>query len=289
MDTLEVYLKEELKKEIAGFVVSGASKRGWTTWLTAAVDDRVKGIAPAVYDNLDLVAQMKHQKETWGNYSRMIAPYTKRNIPEILLSGDKDAKKLAEIIDPLTYTDRISVPKYIMIGTNDPYWPLDALNLYIDSLGYPKHIYYMANAGHGLEKNPMTLFDNLVAFHRMIRGDFKFADVMFQVQDNGIYVSSPKQIPVKALLWKAGSETRDFRKASWTSTDVLKDGKKDNDSDVWTYAARLERISGKYGAAYVELVYETDGTKYSLCTNVKIVSPLPEEKEDGQEGNKKEQ
>jgi PhoPQ-activated pathogenicity-related protein len=38
MDTLQTYACKHLKIQIESFVVAGASKRGWTTWLTAAVD-----------------------------------------------------------------------------------------------------------------------------------------------------------------------------------------------------------------------------------------------------------
>ena len=41
------------------FFVGGASKRGWTTWTTAAVDPRVIGIVPIVMDELNFIQNIK--------------------------------------------------------------------------------------------------------------------------------------------------------------------------------------------------------------------------------------
>jgi PhoPQ-activated pathogenicity-related protein len=51
------------------FVVSGASKRGWTTWTTAAVDKRVVAIAPAVIDMLNVEPSFVHHWRTYGAWS----------------------------------------------------------------------------------------------------------------------------------------------------------------------------------------------------------------------------
>ena len=37
-----------------------------------------------------------------------------------------------------------------MIGTNDEYWPVDAIKNYIDSIPGKNYIHYVPNAGHDL-------------------------------------------------------------------------------------------------------------------------------------------
>src|SRR5690606_31523448 len=62
MDTVQAYAQTEAggRRAITRFVVSGGSKRGWTTWTTAAVDSRVVAIVPLVIDMLNLEPSFVH-------------------------------------------------------------------------------------------------------------------------------------------------------------------------------------------------------------------------------------
>ncbi|HVF10306.1 MAG TPA: PhoPQ-activated protein PqaA family protein, partial [Abditibacteriaceae bacterium] len=148
MDAANEYSTQEWKQPITKFVVTGSSKRGWTTWLTGAVDKRVIGIIPTVYDNLNLQKQMPHQLETWGKYSAQIEDYTRRGLQAAMTTPR--GGQLAAMIDPWFYRDRLTMPKLIVNGTNDPYWTLDSFNLYRDDLKGPTNVLYLPNAEHSL-------------------------------------------------------------------------------------------------------------------------------------------
>ena len=62
MDTVTAYMASDEggKQTVDQFVVAGASKRGWTTWLTGAVDDRVVAIIPIVIDVVNANDSMLH-------------------------------------------------------------------------------------------------------------------------------------------------------------------------------------------------------------------------------------
>ena len=62
--------------KVDGFVVAGGSKRGWTTWATAAVDKRVVAIVPFVIDLLNIEPSMLHHYAAYGFWAPSIGDYT---------------------------------------------------------------------------------------------------------------------------------------------------------------------------------------------------------------------
>ena len=166
MDAAQEWAKKEGRPVPSKFVVTGASKRGWTTWLTGAVDPRVVAIAPMVIPTLNMKAQNKHQLATWGKYSEQIEDYTRRGLTERI--EEPDGAKLWKLIDPYTYRDRLTMPKLQINGTNDPYWTLDSMNLYWDDLKGPKYVVYLPNAVHNLQEHRDWAINGVGALFRHV-------------------------------------------------------------------------------------------------------------------------
>ena len=277
MDALQEFSKQEWKTPVKSFVVSGASKRGWTTWLTGASDPRVQAIAPMVIDTLNMVQQMAHQKETLGAYSEMIHDYTERGLVPIP-PGD-EPKKLWEMIDPYFYRDKMKMPKLLINGANDRYWSTDALNLYWDDLPGDKWVTYVPNAGHKLEqggdeKTPgdrSWAMNTLAAFARaqvtgqaMPRLEWKHDDADGRMR----LTVTAKPAPAGARLYVATAPTRDFRQATWTE----KPATMEKDTVTGLVDAPADGCEAFFGV----LDYEIDGIKYHLCTQMRVAGkPKP--------------
>jgi len=266
MDAVQQFAEKELGIKVNGFVVTGASKRGWTTWLTAVADPkRVKGIAPIVYDNLNIPAQMRHQREVFGGFSEQIREYEERGLLDLVVGNGK-AQELIKLVDPYFYRNRLTMPKLIINGTNDRYWALDAANFYFYDLPGEKHILYVPNAGHGLEGGLDRVLRTLTAFFNRVAGRIAFPKLQWQWKQEGnsmmlVIRSEPK--PKEVLIWTAKAPTKDFRDAKWSSQTINAAGGE--------FKFTLNPPEQGFAAAFAELVYEVGGQSFSLCTTVRIV------------------
>ena len=264
MDATQEFAAKEWSLKIEKFTVAGASKRGWTTWLTGAVDRRAVAIAPIVIDMLNMAKQMQYQKDVWGRYSEQIEDYTKLRLQERL--NTPPGKRLLKIVDPYSYLDTLKQPKLILIGTNDRYWPLDALNHYWNDLRGEKYILYVPNNGHGL-KDFARVIGTINALHQRAAGRLKLPKLTWKLDENdgGVHLSlQSDQKPKKVRAWVAHADSRDFRDSKWESYPARANGK--------GYEYMLSRPAKGYRAIFGEAVFDADGTPFFLSTNVKIIS-----------------
>ena len=282
MDAVQEFAAAEWGIDVKSFTVFGASKRGWTTWLTGAVDPRVKAIAPMVIDIVNMPDQIDHQRAVWGELSHQISDYSELGLTEQL--DTPRGRELLEIVDPYAYRERLTQPKLIINGTNDAYWPVDALNLYWRGFPGEKYIQYVPNAGH----HPGSIgriAGSINALHADAAGRFRMPNLTWHFMENGgkglkIKVKTSKR-PAYATLWVAASPTRDFRNARWRSART---------SVPWQDGFRLPWQSGfkapfqksmtfdvtapreGYRAAFVEYTYvRSTLAPFSLSTPIHIM------------------
>lgn len=266
MDIVQTACEQEWELTIETFTVTGASKRGWTTWLTGAVEPRATAIAPIVIDVLDMNRQMRHQKLAWGDLSNKIDDYSRRGLIEKL--DTPSGRQLLKIVDPFSYRKALTQPKLIIIGTNDRYWPVDSLNLYWEQLPGQKHILYVPNQGHGV-KDLVRLISTLSEFHRRTKEGKVLPQLKWDFEHNGksVNLTASSDEPLKTFrVWTASAATRDFRDAEWTDQIVAAEGEE--------YQRSLEIPEQGYLAAFAEAVYPAVPSPFFLSTNVVVLDTL---------------
>ena len=271
MDVVQQFAKKEFKRKVKQFVVSGASKRGWTTWLTGANDKRVKAIAPMVIDVLNMPVNIDYQKVVWGDYSIEIEDYVKLGIAQQL--GTPGGNDLTKMIDPYSYRKTLTMPKMIFMGTNDPYWPADAVKNYIDSIPGDNHICYTPNAAHDLGDKKKA-FATLSAFlgTTVTNGKYPICDYTVS-ESNGIITLKIKTTPgllIDAILWSADSKDQDFRDENWYHASM-------NASNKAEIKVEVRYPSSGFKAFYVDLKYKatygddfTQSTRMFVSTDKKL-------------------
>ncbi len=207
MDALEEAF--QLKR----FVLTGMSKRGWTTWLAGVSGDpRICGIAPMVFDNLNFPSQMAHQLASWGEYSEQIADYTSRDLQA--QASSERGRELVMMMDPFFSLPSLRCPVLTVSGSNDRYWTSDALRLYWHDIPTSKHCLMVPNAGHILG-DKVQMIETVGEFAGTCSRNECLPSVncMIWIEGSGIHFDARPE----ATLWIAESDGKDFRDCEWMS------------------------------------------------------------------------
>ncbi len=253
LDTLQDFManKPGAVRNIDSFVVAGASKRGWTTWLTAAADPRVSAVIPIVIDVLNMDKQMEHHRKAYasyepfsdkdrifGGYSTSIKDYVEM---EIFSRFNTDAgASLLAIVDPYQYRHKLTMPKLIANSTGDQFFLPDSSQFYFDNMFGENYLHYAPNTDHsltdGINVDRATL-DTMQAFYtahvRNMNNDpsdnVALPAYTWEYVDSGNrarIVVRADRAPIQVNLWTADAPNhRDFRLQTlgpaWTSVPLL--------------------------------------------------------------------
>jgi len=277
MDVAQDYSANEIGDPIEDFIVAGASKRGWTTWLTGISDCRVKAMAPIVIDLLNVDESMIHHRKslanqalgTTGGFSDAIIDYTNLGIfQRLTVANDAGAAALIQQVDPYEYRDRVVIPKLLLNASGDEFFLPDSAQFYIDDLVGETSISYIPNVGHSLGANAFDIGDNnsalfiLTSWILGILQDVERPAINWAFpNDNTIVVNldDPSGETPEVRLWSINDPNfRDFRKAytdsigrSWSSQllSPQPDG---------TYVGNVADPVSGWTAYYIQVRFDSD-------------------------------
>lgn len=269
MDAVQEFSQKKYNHKINRFTVSGASKRGWTSWLTGAIkDQRVEAIGPMVIDILNMPASLDYQIRTWGDYSVEINDYVQLGIPQS--HSTPEGQAITTMVDPYSYRARLTIPKMIFMGTNDPYWVVDNIKNYYKDIPGKNLLHYVPNAGHDLGGGAQAI-QALGGFwaHTLRSKDYPECtwDLSVKKKTARIEVGTTPGELIGATLWSADSKDKDFRDDKWSGVPVKVSGKK-------VLKVNQPLPGSGYRAFYVDLKYKApNGTDYTTSTRVFIADP----------------
>jgi PhoPQ-activated pathogenicity-related protein len=268
MDTVTALLASEQggKSAVKKFVVAGGSKRGWTTWLTGAVDGRVVAIIPIVIDVVNVkVCKMNHYA-AYGFWAPAVGDYTRHKVHERF--DTSQYAEMLKIVDPYSYRDRLTLPKFIMNASGDQFFPPDSSKFYFDDLKGVKYLRYVPNVNHSLKGSDAA--QSILTFYQAILNGSALPRYSWKVQSDGSIRVEAEDKPIEVNLWQATNpKARDFRLVSigpaYRKSPLASAGD-------GVYVARVEKPPEGWTAFFVELIFPSGGpTPYKFTTQVHIV------------------
>ncbi len=249
MDAIQAWSKGRINK----FIVTGTSKRGATSWLTAETGDpRVIGIAPTVADlMMDMTRQLETQRAEWGHFSPMM-PDMQQMDPLPFFKAAR-GKQMFGLADPYFSLSKVKVPVLVIGGTNDVFCTVDATKLYWDAIKVPKLFKIIPNATHffAIPNAMVDGYSKEMSLDAM-RSIRYFADCITGKDKQGLpsvaNLSDSRRRGTKT--WSVGAETPWVQESRWQAGPPPE--------------------TAKFTASFEEVNFEGDGYTASFTTLVSV-------------------
>ena len=235
--------------DIDGFVLIGASKRGWTSYLTAAVDPRVKAVVPVSIDIPNLPQHLPRVFAAYGDYPPALNDYKAINFGCRLNSKRGDA--LLSIVDPIRYREQLKQPKFLLNAAGDEFFLSDSSNFYFDALQGSKRLRYTPNADHGQSNfDRATLMLQARNWIDDVLGGRMPPSLDWQKSASNVMTVKPSTKPREVFLWTADNPAgRDFRVETQGKIWKKEELKAEPNG---TYKVQLKAPEKGWRAAFVE-------------------------------------
>jgi PhoPQ-activated pathogenicity-related protein len=292
------------KPSVERFVVAGASKRGWITWLTGATDDRVDAIAPIVMDMLNFTANVRHMYKSYGGWTFAFEDYYAMNLTETF--DTPEFAVLGHYIDPLTYAANLTMPKLVIDATGDEFFMPDDDWYWWGNNGaeLPGETYRLmvSNAEHSMATGIPTVLEGMNGFVHSINYNGVRPNLTWTTdRETGVITATTNVKPDKAVLRFATTtscDRRDFRlikgdtpadpfkfipvkifgKACinpiiWIGEDLAPTSQ-DEETGLYTYVGSqpLPPVEEGWRGFFIDFYYPAPrGTTYRLTTQISII------------------
>ena len=286
MDTIEHFCRQKDIAQIKQFVIAGASKRGWTTWLVGAVDQRVKAIVPIVMDLLHLRTNLVHHYQSLGGWSFAFEDYYDLGLTRFV--NTPLMSRMGEIIDVATYIDFLDMPKLVLGATGDEFFLLDDDHYWWGQLKGKTYRLIIPNAEHSLDTGLLTTITSVSGFYYAITRNKPIPEMTWSITRTNNSATLSVETSEKPILVFARQATtlnekrRDFRLAAKADscTFIVLENKYCIQPILWNVEwinpnTKVEYTlthPKTYTAFLIEMTYSIDDLYLILTTQV-VITP----------------
>jgi len=262
------------------FIVTGHSQRATGAYLAAALDPRVEAIIPLGMP-LDVFQTLQDSVQNLGGVTPKGLHFAEQ---EVMNFTDDQIKLVKSVVDPVSYMDRLKVPKLAMFSAGDDLLPPDCTRSWWGELPGQKMLYIAGNAAHeGFESNERTKYIEVAdSFISAFLSGKQMPEIKWKIDDQSgdiliKQITNHTRISVSLVYTSSTMEgKRDFRSAEWYSSPLAPNG-----DGTWLAKAPEET---KWTAFFVSFEFDgprSGGPPYRLTTEVSVtptVRPFPDAK-----------